>query len=167
MSTTYLEKLIRQEETEQKIDKRNRKREQQREYETAQRDVRIEDKFRNEKTKLAQKVFDWVKDFSASKVGKRLQGVSRDPRGVKIFGDGWGHQVPHYEGFGVWSSVHVTPKGDLCYFAGFKWAGGAERRLASSAELAGYLNYHYLSELCGAIETEKVYNNIQKWHFGK
>ncbi|MBI4095851.1 MAG: hypothetical protein HY438_03265 [DPANN group archaeon] len=117
-----------------------------------------------EKLPIAKKIFAWVSDFAVTDTYKKiLAGTSQG--GVHIYGGGWGHEVPHSEGFGIWSRLDVRPDGTLRYIAGFKYAGGRQIDFATPEQLAAGLNHTYLFRLWNKIETEEVYGIIENWHF--
>lgn len=126
--------------------------------------VDYENLLKEKKLPIAKKIFAWVSDFAATDIYKKMIAVISSGE-VHIYGGGWGHEVPHNEGFGIWSRLSVRPNGTLCYFAGFKSAGGKQIEFATPEQLADGLNHIYLSRLLNKIETEEVYGIIQNWHF--
>ncbi len=166
MGLKDLEESLARKEAEQKHERERREREEQCAAEIAQQACTIEVGLYDEKVSLARKILAWAKDFSANEIYSRIRNVSISSHGVYIYGDGWGHKVPHNDNHGCWSRIYVTPDGNVLYWSGYKWMpAGPDVKLKNAVELASLLNHHYLSELWQAIETKKVYDNAEKWHF--
>ncbi|MBI4095853.1 MAG: hypothetical protein HY438_03275 [DPANN group archaeon] len=116
-----------------------------------------------ERLALAEGIFQWVQEFSATEQYCRLLIIAqhRCTNMIKIPLGGWGHNGHYETSGGRWSGVSIVEDKSLHYWAGRKWLGiNSSLRIATPEELASKLCHGYLDKFAQALRSEKVYEII-------
>lgn len=165
MSLDSLERKLDEEEQRKKAEAARRAEEKKKRNALVNAAQKHEQSFLEKKVQMAEGIFTWAADFSQTELYKRISKISIE-RGVYVFGGGWGHRVPYDDGYGCWSRMYLKLNGSLFYWAGYKWMPtGPEFIVKSPQKLVEKLCYKYLSDFWRLVESKKVYDTIEKWHF--
>lgn len=132
----------------------------------------VEQSLSGEKLGLAREIFCWTEEFAGTaayaKLARRVKDYPYMTDGIEIYGGGWGHELPRYDGFGCWSRVWLNPNGSIKYEAGYKWMGVMKSFTFDSPDgLAGLLSHDFLEKFAAGIKSEKIYDWIKQKYCGE
>lgn len=141
------------------IKQKNEQEERKKEKKEQKIFLKRERELSSEKETFYKEILKWRDGFVKTKQFKEIfKLIPFYHHGIKIFGDGWAHKIPHNDEYSCWSQLYLRESGDLVYQAGYKWMG-VRTEIVLDGDIKKF-SHKYLKNLHKTIKSEKVHENI-------